>query len=323
MEDLPAKLPLKFKKLQHAWSTSIQLEGKEPVIAYYLRMHIIKEAMIINKQPYNGDDTDQFPFMSLMSYLENLKASMPEQDECFKTFETAACKFLLAAETDDKNLNYSNKVVRLYFIAGILFESMPIFSNYNKEHELKGKQAKYRATIISQALKQGIQPEPLILEADDEEAELLKELDNLSTNQNEIIQPSKPQSQQSCNSNQSFQQNFNQNPSNQQNMNQNFGQNSFQQTQKFDNFPQNPYNQTIPKPQAKPRTNSNIAVEKKFIAPQISTNNCAATLSDDQMSEAQKLLRNAASCLDYEDVNGALNFANRAVQFMSSGVMPE
>merc|ERR1712080_364950 len=146
MSDLPAKLPPKFKKLQHSWATAIHLEGKEPVISYYLRMHIINEAMKISKQPYNGDDTEKFPFGPLMTYLETVKSSMPDKDECFKTFENTACKFLLAAETSDKNMNYSNKVVRMYFIAGILFESMPIFSNYNNEHELKSKQAKYRAT---------------------------------------------------------------------------------------------------------------------------------------------------------------------------------
>ena len=121
--------------------------------------------------------------ITTMDYLEQLKSAIGSslnETNGFKVMETQAGKLLSNAENMDRAGSYTKAIVKLYFTAALLFQSLKVFSGYDNCHDDKVKFAKWRSTHIHQSLMQGSLPEPLPKEEGDDDLEA--ELDALEVN---------------------------------------------------------------------------------------------------------------------------------------------
>lgn len=115
--------------------------------------------------------------ITTMDFLEQLKSAIGSslnETNGYKVMETQAGKLLSNAENMDRAGSYTKAIVKLYFTAALLFQSLKVFSGYDNCHDDKVKFAKWRSTHIHQSLMQGSLPDPLPKEEgeDDLEAEL-------------------------------------------------------------------------------------------------------------------------------------------------------
>jgi len=115
--------------------------------------------------------------ITTMDYLEQAKSAIGaslNETNGYKMMETQAGKLLSNAENMDRAGSYTKAIVKLYFTAALLFQSLKVFSSYDNSHDDKVKFAKWRSTHIHQCLMQGNLPDPLPKEEgeDDLEAEL-------------------------------------------------------------------------------------------------------------------------------------------------------
>ena len=86
--------------------------------------------------------------ISVMDNLELVKANLADVSESagLRDIMTQACKLLAAAEKMDHAQNYTKNIVKCYFSAALLFESLKVFEAYDNSQMDKAKFAKWRST---------------------------------------------------------------------------------------------------------------------------------------------------------------------------------
>merc|ERR1719285_45353 len=89
-----------------------------------------------------------------------------------KAIELRSLTMFAAADKVDREMGYGKVLVKRYFSAAIMMESLKVFGEVSEDFETKIKYAKWRATHIHSRLSQGQQPDPVF---DDQEDELLNE----------------------------------------------------------------------------------------------------------------------------------------------------
>lgn len=183
---LSKRVPPSLKSQQHMWAISFDFDKRAPLTCYYIRLMVLQESMKIDK---SSPEAKHF-IISVMDNLELVKANLADVSESagLRDIMTQACKLLAAAEKMDHAQNYTKNIVKCYFSAALLFESLKVFEAYDNSQMDKAKFAKWRSTYIHTCLSKGEQPSPPEKDAGDDELESeldrelaeLDELDNLS-----------------------------------------------------------------------------------------------------------------------------------------------
>jgi len=140
-----------------------ELQTREPVISYYCKLYAVNCA--INSGKSRSPEATQF-LGNLLSTLEQEKSSL-EGNEAISNelvgkayLETFALKIFLSGDNVDRAGKANRTTAKAFLAAANFLEVLKHFGPLDPEAEEKIRYAKWKATDILKALKEGRQPTP-------------------------------------------------------------------------------------------------------------------------------------------------------------------
>lgn len=154
--------PAQLKSIQSFIKIANDIEKRDPVVAYWIRMYSLETALKIDK---NSPECKKF-LRDILICLENFKQSHKTEDRVTNEtvgqahFENYVMNIFNMADTLDRNGEGSKKVASMFFMATMLFETMSVFGNLSEELQQRSKYAKFKAAYILKCIKSGQTPKP-------------------------------------------------------------------------------------------------------------------------------------------------------------------
>ncbi|XP_060588064.1 vacuolar protein sorting-associated protein VTA1 homolog [Ruditapes philippinarum] len=154
-------LPPQLKAIQHYLKTATEHDKRDPVVAYYCRLFALQNGMEIDKK---SPECRAF-HVALMDYLEKVKTGVDSEaihNEVVGQahMENYALKVFLFADNEDRAGRFNKNVVKSFYTAGMLFDTMSVFGELNEDIDKNRKYAKWKAAYIHKCLKNGETPIP-------------------------------------------------------------------------------------------------------------------------------------------------------------------
>lgn len=156
-------VPETFKTLVSTIKRAEELEkdSKEEskIIAYYCRLHVVTKGMKLRGSSNNPEDSK---FLSVQfDILERMKKTttiVPEKGpELCKNFALAVFN---KADEEDRSGFADKTTAKIFYSAGTFFDILEQFGELDKESQEKRRFAKWKATEILNALREGRTPAP-------------------------------------------------------------------------------------------------------------------------------------------------------------------
>ncbi|GAA6046436.1 hypothetical protein JCM3770_004923 [Rhodotorula araucariae] len=158
----PAAVPTSLKAVSPYLARAHELAKAEPVIAYWCTFYALQQAMSLGAK----DPESQGFLLDLMDKLEETKAANL-QNEAFTDDVAAAAyvenfglKLFSQADNEDRRGKASRLTARKFLAAANFLELLAIFGEITSENRDKLKYAKWKATDIAKALREGRTPTP-------------------------------------------------------------------------------------------------------------------------------------------------------------------
>ncbi|GAA5865482.1 hypothetical protein JCM3774_005654 [Rhodotorula dairenensis] len=192
-------VPAELKAISPYLTRATELEKAEPVISYWCTYYALQQAMSLGSK----DPESQVYLFGLMDKLEQTK-SEHATEEAFTDdiaasayIENFALKLFSQADNEDRKGKASRLTARKFLAAANFLELLSIFGEVATENRDRIKYAKWKATDIAKAFREGRKPTPGpaggLQEGDedaadpskvtaDEAKELSKEFEALGTN---------------------------------------------------------------------------------------------------------------------------------------------
>lgn len=313
-------LPPQLKAIQHYLKTAAEHDKRDPVVAYYCRLYALQNGMEIDKKTPEC----RIFHVALMDYLEKVKKEIDSEaihNEVVGQahMENYALKVFLFADNEDRAARFNKNVVKSFYTAGMLFDTMSVFGELNEDIDKNRKYAKWKAAYIHKCLKNGETPIPGPQQEEGEEdggaqggAPIGFEQPGLSQSYNpppapSSYQPGPAASQPGTSST------FSQGPSGPDLLNlqgANLSPNGAQPgTHAPPSTPQDPQNSVRPAPQQ-----ATFSTDWK---PPV--NSSGVSLTPQQYQKAMKYCKYASSALQYEDSKTAIDNLTKALTLLTSG----
>ena len=118
------------------------------------------------KLPGSKEKAGKTFLLQKMNELESLKAAVSTREEVAEEtvgqahVETGAIKLFSWADDQDRNCNFGKAVIKAFYTASSIFETLRQFGDLSLEVEEKMKYAKVKAVYLSTCLKTGETPVP-------------------------------------------------------------------------------------------------------------------------------------------------------------------
>ncbi|PAA92784.1 hypothetical protein BOX15_Mlig017931g1 [Macrostomum lignano] len=175
--------PPSLKGINIFLKTATEIESRDPIVAYYCRLHALEKGMSIDKR---SPDARQF-LTSLMGQLESSKTELSRTNpEVFTpdsvvgqaAVENKALQLFAFADNRDRSGDFGPTTVKSFYTAGVLLDVLQSFGTVGEELEKCRKYAKWKALYITQCRKNGETPHagPLGGEEGGEEAPDMSQL---------------------------------------------------------------------------------------------------------------------------------------------------
>jgi len=172
-----ANVPPSLKVISPYIKTAIELYKTKPVVAYHCFIYSMRIGL---KSNYKTDGSAKTYLYTLMDYVETLKSTLcqnPELEDSVKNdmegqllVESAACEYFDWADGQDRNGNFSRKVIKSFYISQLLFNVLTIFNEeVSDKNKSLQKYASWKAIYIKQCLAKGEKPIPGPLNDEDED----------------------------------------------------------------------------------------------------------------------------------------------------------
>eukprot|EP00045_Choanoeca_perplexa_P009561 m.92501 g.92501 ORF g.92501 m.92501 type:complete len:371 (+) comp14948_c0_seq1:207-1319(+) len=161
MAELP-DLPAAMKSLSRYVKLADAFEPRTPAVSYYCYFHVLNEAI----SNHSSDNTCRPYLVALMTYVEEMKNSMPDdttirdQDQGKQLVRTVATAMFEKANQQDLAGQATKGTADLFYKAASLFEVMAQFKGAAEEVAEPRKYAKAKASHIIKCVKEGRQPTP-------------------------------------------------------------------------------------------------------------------------------------------------------------------
>ncbi|KAG2175301.1 hypothetical protein INT44_007789 [Umbelopsis vinacea] len=158
MESVPEEL----KYLQPYLQRSQELQSREPVVSYYAKYYAAKLAL--SKGPKNKN-TEKF-VISLLDELETAKQQIGANEAItndlvgYAHIENFGLKVFENADNEDRAGRASKKTAKTFLAASVFLELLKTFGDIDPDVAGKIKYAKWKATDIIKAIKEGRAPVP-------------------------------------------------------------------------------------------------------------------------------------------------------------------
>ncbi|XP_045196146.2 vacuolar protein sorting-associated protein VTA1 homolog [Mercenaria mercenaria] len=154
-------LPPQLKAIQHYLKTATEHDKRDPVVAYYCRLYALQNGMEIDKK---SPECRTF-HVALMDYLERVKKENDSESIHNEVvgqahMENYALKVFLFADNEDRAARFNKNVVKSFYTAGMLFDTLSVFGEMSEDIDKNRKYAKWKAAYIHKCLKNGETPIP-------------------------------------------------------------------------------------------------------------------------------------------------------------------
>ncbi|PAA83167.1 hypothetical protein BOX15_Mlig013022g1 [Macrostomum lignano] len=155
--------PPSLKGINIFLKTATEIESRDPIVAYYCRLHALEKGMSIDKR---SPDARQF-LTSLMGQLESSKTELSRTNpEVFTpdsvvgqaAVENKALQLFAFADNRDRSGDFGPTTVKSFYTAGVLLDVLQSFGTVGEELEKCRKYAKWKALYITQCRKNGETP---------------------------------------------------------------------------------------------------------------------------------------------------------------------
>ncbi|CAG9115558.1 unnamed protein product [Plutella xylostella] len=155
--------PPSLKSIQHYLKTALEHDTRDPVVAYWCRLHALQTGLkITNKK--TPEETKLL--VGIMDWLEEAKKVHANNDAVSNEvaaqahLENYALKVFLYADKQDREQNFGKNVVKAFYTAGMIYDVLTTFGELTDEAAQNRKYAKWKAAYIHNCLKNGETPIP-------------------------------------------------------------------------------------------------------------------------------------------------------------------
>ncbi|XP_063378840.1 vacuolar protein sorting-associated protein VTA1 homolog [Cydia fagiglandana] len=162
MANIP-ECPPSLKSIQHYLKVATEHEARDPVIAYWCRLHALQVGL---KATTKKTPEETKVLMALMDWLEEAKKSMKDNEAISNEvagqahLENYALRLFLFADKADREQNYGKNMVKAFYTAGMIYDVLTTFGDLTDEAAQNRKYAKWKAAYIHNCLKNGEAPVP-------------------------------------------------------------------------------------------------------------------------------------------------------------------
>ncbi|KAJ3053622.1 hypothetical protein HK097_003815 [Rhizophlyctis rosea] len=141
-----------------------ELQAKEPIVAYWCKYYAAKLAL-----EKGGDQKSKEAktyLLHLMDDIEKDRKAVGTNEAItndvvgYAHIENFALRIFMNADNEDRNGNASKKTAKTFLAAAIFLELLKVFGDIDTEVQEKIRYAKWKATDIIKALKEGRVPVP-------------------------------------------------------------------------------------------------------------------------------------------------------------------
>eukprot|EP00731_Ephydatia_muelleri_P031865 Em0023g372a len=297
-------VPPSLKGIQPFLKLSDMFMKKDRIVAYYCKLYAIQEGIAASK----NDAAGKAFLMTQMDQISQLKKALKEDDASKDDvvaqahIEEFAFKLFETADNEDRAGRFHNNMIKAFYTSNLVFTILKQFGPLSDEVQTRLKYAKWKAVEIDRCLKNGITPTPGPPGGDEGGAFNLGDLDadlgGGGGGGGGSFDVPPPQSGPS--------------PS-------------------YPTFPPAP---SLPAPTPSPDSQRPVAKPRHLADPgqppppqaaaaprptPAPAPQAQAKISSVDVSRAQKLCKFASSALDYEDVAGAVDFLQKAINLLKTG----
>ncbi|KAI8373404.1 Vta1 like-domain-containing protein, partial [Choanephora cucurbitarum] len=154
-------VPTELKFISPYIQRAQELANREPIVSYYAQYYAAKLAMA--KGP-RTKETKEYLF-HLLDALEAQKKTIDDEAITndlvgYAHVENFALKVFLNADNEDRAGKAGKKTAKTFLAASIFLELLKTFGDLDPEVESKIRYAKWKATDIMKALREGRVPTP-------------------------------------------------------------------------------------------------------------------------------------------------------------------
>lgn len=168
MASLPEP-PIQLKAIQGYMKIAADIERRDPIVAYWIRLYCTETALKIDK-----DSAQAKTFLSsIILWLEKFKQTHKGEERVSNQtvgqahVENYVLNIFNMADSLDRNGEADKKTVAMFFMASLLFETLAVFGSLSEDIQQKAKYSKFKAAYIQKCLKLGQKPKPGPIENED------------------------------------------------------------------------------------------------------------------------------------------------------------
>ncbi|XP_051158934.1 vacuolar protein sorting-associated protein VTA1 homolog isoform X5 [Leptopilina boulardi] len=291
-------IPASLKGIQHYLKIATEHDQRDPVVSYWCRLYALQTGLKLSSK--SSEETNFL--MKLMDWLEVTKKSLHDNEAITNNvaaqahLENWALKLFLYADKSDRASNFGKNVIQSFYTAGLLYDVITTFGDLTEEAAQNRKYAKWKAAYIHNCLKNGETPVAgPIGEEEDSGSQSVSDtgISSPPPNTDAFGFPSVPSSSNS-------------------NISPPKPLNIPSENENFIPVEPNPYN-PAPTP-----TNPNNGQQSFQNFNNLKTVG-GVTLSVEQMTKAQKLIKWAGSALNYDDVPTTVLNLQKALHLLTTG----
>ncbi|XP_051501103.1 vacuolar protein sorting-associated protein VTA1 homolog isoform X2 [Myxocyprinus asiaticus] len=154
-------VPPQLKAIQHLLRTAQEHDKRDPVIAYYCRLHAMQTGMKLDSKT---PECRKF-LVKLMDQLEMMKKELSDNESISQEVvgnahvENYAVKMFLYADNEDRSGRFHKNMIKSFYTASLLFDVLSVFGELSEENIQQRKYAKWKAAYIHNCLKNGETPQ--------------------------------------------------------------------------------------------------------------------------------------------------------------------
>lgn len=157
---IPAALKKYLPFVKRAEELERAVDRDSKVVAYHCRLYVVVKG---SKEDGASDPTSQAFLLSQMDILEKIKPTLglSNSQSSFESCKNYAMKVFTQADEEDRMGVADKATVKLFYYAGSFFDVLDQFQDVDlAEVNEKKLYAKYRASEILNAIKNGVKPSP-------------------------------------------------------------------------------------------------------------------------------------------------------------------
>lgn len=159
MMNVPADLKAVQPFIRRAEELDLDSRSETKVVAYYCRQYAMEVGISLKEEATDQGAVQGF-LISLIERLEKDKDPNLSKDEGEQVVFKFASDVFARADAEDRAGNATKSTARTFYAASVFFDCLKQFGDRGHEADEKCRYAKWKATDILKAIKEGRRPSP-------------------------------------------------------------------------------------------------------------------------------------------------------------------